>query len=463
MRQVQAQEGENIALRTLIAHAQNELREAVLVNTTAPPPPAHVPASVTNASVVMPAVPITATAVVPHIATNTTTKPRQPTPSAAVTANITDDKSSRHISSNRLKSPLPAAPIKTHPTTAALPTNTDDDDLPLWGSKGPKKGATTATAKTAATTTTAAAAVNKAPSEDEWVQWSAPNRGPTAALSQSNKTYASQKGTSTAHAPAVKTTVDSATAAASTYVGQTPHVTKPSLKPRSLKPDLPAPRNQNGNKATFILRTIYFTICSLFAYYHSLRTERVAAVSESATRPHVRTNTAAEKSPEDDDNMMTDDMSALFESNITTLPSQQQRSGGGGTQPRTPNPTETMTATAAAAAAAAAASALTPHPHVFKKGATAAHTTASRSGTKPPVEVIVGTADQSLLGRTGGKTNTIKPTTGVHAHTIKPITNSQRQQQQKGKDKSKVKGGASGGLSSSQGGDWFDDDFGFGK
>ena len=158
-------------------------------------------------------------------------------------------------------------------------------------------------------------------------------------------------------------------------------------------------------------------------------------------------------------------MSALFESNIATLPSQQQRSaggavGGGGTQPRTPNLTDTV----ATAAAAAAASALTPHPHVIKKGATLAHTaTASRTVTKPPVKVIVGTADQSVLGRTGGKTNTIKPTTGVHAHTIKPITNSQQQQQQKGKDKSKVKGGATGGLSSSQGGDWFDDDFGFGK
>ena len=157
-------------------------------------------------------------------------------------------------------------------------------------------------------------------------------------------------------------------------------------------------------------------------------------------------------------------MSALFESNIATLPSQQQHGGWavgggrGGAQPRTPNPTDTVTTTAAAA------SALTPHPHVIKKGATVAHTTASRTAIKPPVKVIVGTADQSLLGRTGGKTNTIKPATGVHAHTIKPITNSQQQQQQqKGKDKSKVKGGASGGLSSSQGGDWFDDDFGFGK
>ena len=255
MRQVQAQEGENIALRTLIAHAQNELREAVLVNATAPPPPAHVPASVTNASVVMPAVPITATAAVPHKATNTTTKPRQPTPVVPAVTAVTTDKSSRHISSNRLKSPPPAAPIKaTVTTTASAPVGTDDDDMPLWGAKGPNKGATTATAATAATTT-AAAAVNKMPSEDEWVQWSAPARGPTAALSQSNKTYASQKGASTAQAQvASKTaTVESTTkaAAASTYVGQTPHVTKPSVKPRSLKPDLPASRNRNGNKAIY--------------------------------------------------------------------------------------------------------------------------------------------------------------------------------------------------------------------
>ena len=271
MRQVQAQEGENIALRTLIAHAQNELRDAVLVNATAPlPPPVPAPV-ITTAPVVMPAVPITATAAVPHKATNITTKPRQPTPVVpAVTATITADKSSHHISSNRLKSPLPAAPIKTTvTTTASAPASIDDDDLPLWGAKGSKKETATTTTTTATTAAAAAAAVNKVPSEDEWVQWSAPNRGPTATVSQSNKTYASQKGASTAHAPAaIKTTTEFTTnaAAASAYVRQTPHVTKPSVKPRSLKPDLPAPRNRNGNKAIFILNTIYFTICSLFAY-----------------------------------------------------------------------------------------------------------------------------------------------------------------------------------------------------
>ena len=275
MRQVQAQEAENIALRTLIAHAQNELREAVLINAMAPPPPAPVttapaiatitPAVIASTPDIMSPAPITTTAAAPRQEAKVSMKPRQPTPSAAVTA-ITADKTSRHVSNNRLKSPPSAAPIKaTVTTTASAPANTDDDDdVSLWGAKGPKKEA--ATKLTAATTTTTASAVlNKVPSEDEWVQWSAPNRGPTNALSQSNKTCASQKGTSTAQAPvaAKTTTVESTTNAASTYVGKTLHVTKPSLKPRSLKPDLPAPRNRNGNKTILILNTIYYmlTVC----------------------------------------------------------------------------------------------------------------------------------------------------------------------------------------------------------